>query len=68
MGGDITPHEKAYLGSNSASKGCLVDVGQIPDLGPIMVLRRTSQGRPQLNYERARLRIKESDSLKEMLW
>lgn len=67
MGADIEPTKSGYLVKPSKLKGVTVDVGQIPDLGPIlMVLGALSEGK-MIIENAARLRIKESDRLEAMV-
>lgn len=67
MGGDITKTSDGYLVKPSNLKGIRVDVGQIPDLGPIlMVLGALSEG-TMIIENAGRLRIKESDRLDAMV-
>ncbi|MFP4187272.1 MAG: 3-phosphoshikimate 1-carboxyvinyltransferase [Acholeplasmataceae bacterium] len=66
MGGRISYDQGRYLVTPSTTHGTTIDLGDIPDLGPIlMVLAALSKGRTTfLNTER--LRIKESDRLSAM--
>lgn len=67
MGGDITPTSEGYLVKPSKLKGISIDVGQIPDLGPIlMVLGALAEGTTMI-HNASRLRIKESDRLNAMV-
>ena len=67
MGGKIEKTNDGYTIYPSKIKGVTVDVGQIPDLGPIlMVLGALSEG-TMIIENAARLRIKESDRLEAMV-
>lgn len=67
MGGKIKKTEDGYKVYPSKLKGVTVDVGQIPDLGPIlMVLGALAEG-TMIIENAARLRIKESDRLEAMV-
>jgi 3-phosphoshikimate 1-carboxyvinyltransferase len=69
MGGSIEYNHfsRYYLVKRSDTYGITIDLSQIPDLGPIlMVLAALSKGETRfINYER--LRIKESDRLQVMI-
>ena len=55
-----------WLNHLNLLKGISIDVGQIPDLGPIlMVLGALAEG--TTNYNASDLRIKESDRLNAMV-
>jgi 3-phosphoshikimate 1-carboxyvinyltransferase len=66
MGGNITYGKGRYVISPSKTHGMTIDLADIPDLGPIlMVLAALSEGQTTfLNTER--LKIKESDRLSAM--
>lgn len=67
MGGKIEKTKDGYKVYPSKLKGVTVDVGQIPDLGPIlMVLGALAEG-TMIIENAARLRIKESDRLEAMV-
>lgn len=67
MGGKIEKTKDGYKVYPSKLKGVTVDVGQIPDLGPIlMVLGAFAEG-TMIIENAARLRIKESDRLEAMV-
>src|SRR5690554_5297804 len=67
MGGKIEKTNDGYTIYPSKIKGVTVDVGQIPDLGPIlMVLGALAEG-TMIIENAARLRIKESDRLEAMV-
>lgn len=67
MGGKIKKSKDGYKVYPSKLKGVTVDVGQIPDLGPIlMVLGALAEG-TMIIENAARLRIKESDRLEAMV-
>lgn len=58
--------KKAYIINPSKTKGITIDLSQIPDLGPIlMVLAAVSIGRTTF-VKASRLRLKESDRLNAM--
>ena len=68
MGGNIIfdDKKKAYIASPSVTKGITIDLTDIPDLGPIlMVLASLSEGITHFKGV-SRLRIKESDRLAAM--
>ncbi|MBN3490832.1 3-phosphoshikimate 1-carboxyvinyltransferase [Acholeplasma equirhinis] len=67
MGGDIQFTKEGLLVNPSNTKGITIDLGQTPDLGPIlMVLGALSEG-DTLITNASRLRIKESDRLAAMV-
>ncbi len=67
MGGVIHDTKDGYEVIPSQTKGITIDVGQIPDLGPIlMVLGALSSGVTTITNA-SRLRIKESDRLDAMI-
>lgn len=67
MGASITKTDEGYMVLPSTLKGVRVDIGQIPDLGPIlMVLGALSEG-VMIIENASRLRIKESDRLEAMV-
>ncbi len=67
MDGKLEPTDDGYIVYPSMTKGAIIDLKDIPDLGPIlMVLAARSSGKTVFkNCER--LRIKESDRLTAML-
>lgn len=67
MGATLKAHEQGYTIYPSETKGIIIDLKDIPDLGPIlMVLAARSEGTTIFeNCER--LRIKESDRLSAMV-
>lgn len=67
MGGKILEIEDGYEVLPSITKGTTIDIGQTPDLGPIlMVLAALSEGKTTF-LNASRLRIKESDRLEAMI-
>ncbi len=67
MNGDIKYTKDGLFVKPSQTKGITIDVGQTPDLGPIlMVLGALSEGVTTITNA-ARLRIKESDRLDAMV-
>lgn len=67
MGGVIHDTKDGYEVIPSQTKGITIDVGQIPDLGPIlMILGALSTGVTTITNA-SRLRIKESDRLDAMI-
>lgn len=68
MGADITyqTKEATYVVKPSQTKGTTIDLADVPDLGPIlMVLAALSEGKTVFKQVK-RLRIKESDRLEAM--
>ncbi len=68
MGADITyqTKEATYLVKPSQTKGTTIDLADVPDLGPIlMVLAALSEGKTVFKHIK-RLRIKESDRMEAM--
>ena len=66
MQGDIQYIENKYVINPSYTKGMTIDLSQIPDLGPIlMVLAALTEGQTTFTNAK-RLRIKESDRLEVM--
>lgn len=67
MNGDVKYTKDGLLVKPSQTKGITIDVGQTPDLGPIlMVLGALSEGVTTITNA-SRLRIKESDRLDAMV-
>ncbi|MFA6800959.1 MAG: 3-phosphoshikimate 1-carboxyvinyltransferase [Acholeplasmataceae bacterium] len=66
MGGDIIYNEGVYKVLPSLTKGIIIDLAQIPDLGPMLMgIAALSQGTTTfIHFER--LRIKESDRVEAM--
>lgn len=67
MGGNLTFDKGDLIVEKSPTKGITIDIGQTPDLGPIlMVLGSLSEGITTITNA-SRLRIKESDRLDAMV-
>lgn len=66
MGGNIQIEKESITVTPSKTKGITIDLGQIPDLGPIIfVLAALSEGKTYIRNA-SRLKIKESDRLTAM--
>jgi len=66
MGANITYNDGNYIVNPTKTKGTIIDLSQVPDLGPMLMgLAALSEGVTTfINYER--LRIKESDRVEAM--
>jgi 3-phosphoshikimate 1-carboxyvinyltransferase len=63
MGGSFEPVENGYCFHKSATKGITIDLGQSPDIGPIMALLGALSEGTTIIDNASRLKFKESNRL-----